>query len=74
MAWLALNCETHVSGQPTWSLIFAPTPSMVSRTWIFLFMEEKMEFFGFAIFGGLSGGGLLAVAAVIFIVGLVLTI
>ena len=33
-----------------------------------------MEFFGFTIFGGLSGGALLAVAAVIFIVGLVLTI
>lgn len=33
-----------------------------------------MEFFGFTLFGGLSGGALLAVAAVIFIVGLVLTI
>ena len=33
-----------------------------------------MEFFGFTLFGGLSGVGLLAVAAVIFIVGLVLTI
>ena len=33
-----------------------------------------MEFFGFALFGGLSGGALLAVAAVIFIVGLILTI
>ncbi|MBR5242500.1 MAG: calcium/sodium antiporter [Clostridia bacterium] len=33
-----------------------------------------MEFFGFTLFGGLEGGALLAVAAVIFIVGLVLTI
>lgn len=33
-----------------------------------------MEFFGFTLFSGLSGGGLLAVAAVIFVVGLVLTI
>ncbi|MBR4955589.1 MAG: calcium/sodium antiporter [Clostridia bacterium] len=33
-----------------------------------------MEFFGFMLFGGLSGGALLAVAAVIFVVGLVLTI
>ena len=33
-----------------------------------------MEFFGFTLFGGLEGGALLAVAAVIFIVGLMLTI
>lgn len=33
-----------------------------------------MEFFGFTLFGGLSGAPLLAVAAVIFIVGLALTI
>ena len=33
-----------------------------------------MEFFGFTFFGELSGGALLAVAAVIFIVGLMLTI
>ena len=33
-----------------------------------------MEFFGFTLFDGLSGGGLLAVAAVIFVVGLALTI
>ena len=33
-----------------------------------------MEFFGFSFFGSLSGGSLLAVAAVIFIVGLCLTI
>ena len=33
-----------------------------------------MEFFGFTLFGSLEGGGLLAVAACIFIVGLVLTI
>ena len=38
-------------------------------------MEEfEMEFFGLTLFGSMSGGGLLAVAAVIFIVGLVLTI
>ena len=33
-----------------------------------------MEFFGFMLFGGLSGGALLAVAAVIFVVGLVMII
>lgn len=33
-----------------------------------------MEFFGFTLFGGLSGGALLAVAVGIFIVGLTLTI
>ena len=33
-----------------------------------------MEFFGFSLFGGLEGGGLLAVAAGIFVVGLILTI
>ena len=33
-----------------------------------------MEFFGFVLFGGLEGGALLAIAAGIFIVGLVLTI
>ena len=33
-----------------------------------------MEFFGLTLFGSLTGGGLLAVAAVIFIVGLVLVI
>ena len=33
-----------------------------------------MEFFGFTLFGSLAGGPLLAVAAVIFIVGLVLVI
>ena len=33
-----------------------------------------MEFFGFTLFGGLSGTALLAVAAVIFVVGLALTI
>ena len=39
-------------------------------------MEEskRMEFFGLTLFGSMSGGALLAVAAVIFIVGLVLTI
>ena len=33
-----------------------------------------MEFFGFTLFGSLTGGGLIAVAAVIFLVGLFLTI
>ena len=33
-----------------------------------------MEFFGFTLFGSLQGGGLLAVAAGIFIIGLILTI
>lgn len=33
-----------------------------------------MEFFGFTLFGSLEGGALLAVAAVVFAVGLVLTI
>ena len=40
----------------------------------FYFLEEKMEFFGFTFFGSLEGGALLAVAAVIFAVGLALTI
>ena len=33
-----------------------------------------MEFFGYTLFGSMTGGALLAVAAVIFVVGLVLTI
>ena len=33
-----------------------------------------MEFFGFTLFGGLEKGALLAIAAVIFLIGLVLTI
>ena len=33
-----------------------------------------MEFFGYLLFGSLTGGALVAVAAVIFVVGLVLTI
>ncbi len=33
-----------------------------------------MEFFGYTLFGSLSGGALIAVAALIFVVGLVLTI
>ena len=33
-----------------------------------------MEFFGFTLFGSLTGGALLAVAAVIFVIGLILTI
>ena len=34
--------------------------------------ENQMEFFGFTLFGSFSGGALMAVAAVIFVVGLVL--
>ena len=33
-----------------------------------------MEFFGFTLFGSLNSGALIAVASVIFIVGLALTI
>ena len=40
----------------------------------FIFQEENMEFFGLALFSSLSGGALLAVAAVLFVVGLVLII
>ena len=40
----------------------------------FIYMEENMEFFGFTLFSSLSGGALLAVAAVIFVIGLCLTI
>ena len=36
--------------------------------------KDGMEFFGFSLFSSLSGGALLAVAAVIFLVGLALTI
>ena len=41
---------------------------------IFLFGGTRMEFFGFTFFESLTGGSLLAVAAVIFVVGLALTI
>ncbi len=41
---------------------------------LFYCLEENMEFFGFTLFGSLAGGPLLTVAAVIFVVGLVLTI
>ena len=37
-------------------------------------MVKKMEFFGLTLFGSLGGGALMAVAAVIFVVGLVLVI
>lgn len=37
-------------------------------------MEKYMEFFGFTLFSSLTGGPLLIVAAIIFIVGLILTI
>jgi cation:H+ antiporter len=48
---------------------------MALHTWIFYcFGGKNVEFFGFALFGSLSGGALLAVAAGIFIVGLILTI
>ena len=39
-----------------------------------LFGGTKMEFFGFTLFDSLTGGALLAVAAVIFVIGLALTI
>ena len=46
----------------------------LTPTW-FIFLEEYiMEFFGFTLFGALSGGPLLLVAAVLFVVGLVLVI
>ena len=48
---------------------------MAVHTWIFYcFGGKNVEFFGFTLFGSLSGGALLAVAAGIFIVGLILTI
>ena len=40
----------------------------------FYILGGKMEFFGFTLFDSLGGGGLLAVAAGIFIIGLMLTI
>ena len=40
----------------------------------FLLWRDKMEFFGVGFFDTLSGAGLLAVASVIFVVGLFLTI
>ena len=40
----------------------------------FYYLEDVMEFFGFQLFGGLQDGALLAVAAGIFVVGLILTI
>ena len=50
-------------------------PSMAVHTWIFYcFGGKNVEFFGLTLFGSLSGGALLAVAAGIFIVGLILTI
>ena len=73
--WLALICETHVCGQPTWSLFLYSVPSAVVPCLDFLlFGGTKMEFFGLALFSSLTGGALLAVAAVIFLVGLALTI
>ena len=48
------------------------------RAWIFyyifLFGGIAVEFFGFTLFGSLSGGALLGVAAGIFLIGLYLTI
>ena len=56
-------------------LLFTQMPSVVMPCLDFLLSGGKnMEFFGFTFFGSLTGGVLLAVAAVIFIVGLVLTI
>lgn len=37
----------------------------------FYFWRNKMEFFGFTLFGSLGSGALLAVAAVIFVIGLI---
>ena len=54
---------------------FDSTPSVVEPYLDFLLLGgNKMEFFGFTFFDGLSNGALLAVAAGIFIVGLILTI
>ena len=53
----------------------ASTPSMVAPCLdFFIVWRNKMEFFGFELFTSLTGGPLLAVASVIFLVGLVLTI
>ena len=53
---------------------FALIPSIVATYLDFFIGGIKMEFFGFTLFGGLSGGALLVVSAVIFLVGLALTI
>ena len=54
---------------------FCSIPSMVVPCLdFFIFLGGKMEFFGFTLFGSLQEGGLLAVAAGIFIIGLFLTI
>ena len=54
---------------------FVLTPSMVSHARIFNFLEEKeMEFFGMTFFGSLEGGALMAVAGVLFVLGLVMII
>ena len=54
--------------------MFALAPSMVVPYLDFLFLEEDMEFFGFTLFGSLTGAPLLIIAGVIFIAGLFLTI
>lgn len=55
--------------------LFVLIPSMVLPCLDFLLSGGRdVEFFGFTIFGSLTGGALLAVAAGIFIVGLILTI
>ena len=56
-------------------VLFAPTPSMVAPCLdFFIIWRNKMDFFGFTLLGDLSKGPLLAVAAGVFIVGLILTI
>ena len=48
---------------------------MVRHAWIFNVRRNvKMEFFGFTLFGSISGGALVAIAAAIFGIGLILTI
>ena len=56
-------------------VLLAPTPSMVAPCLdFFIIWRNKMDFFGFTLLGDLSKGPLLAVAAGVFIVGLILTI
>ena len=60
----------------TWSLFFySDAKCGYCRAWIFLLIGGiNVEFFGFTLFDSLNGGGLIAVAACIFVVGIVLTI
>ena len=75
LVWLVLNCETHVCGPLYMGSFISMMPSMVVPCLDFFVLGgTNMEFFGFELFGSLNGGALLAVAAVIFGVGLFLTI